>query len=177
VNIILIGYRGSGKSTVGQILAARLGWQFVDLDGLVVQKAGQSITQIFATDGEPSFRKREKEALQSLRRVSRHVIAAGGGAVLEQDNRNLIKRIGKAIWLRAPAVALWSRISKDDVNRANRPNLTAYGGLQEVERQLTQREPVYDQVAVHIVDTLSVSPSEIAESIELWLEASDSSGD
>ena len=174
MNILLIGYRGSGKTTVGQLLAKRLSWKFVDTDALVVEKAGKNITDIFATEGEAGFRQRERAVLQSLRKSDRHVIALGGGAPAEPENRNLLRRLGKSVWLRAPAVVLWSRISRDDPNRPNRPNLTTGGGLQEVETVLPQREPAYEDAADHIIDTMTMSPAQIAEAIELWHEACDS---
>lgn len=174
MNLLLIGYRGAGKTTVGEILARRLGWRFTDTDALVIEKAGKSIADIFANEGEAGFRQRERTALQNLRKFDRQVIALGGGTATEQENHNLIRRLGKCVWLRAPAVVLWSRISKDPSAAASRPNLTPIGGLQEIESVLSKREPIYEAIADHIVDTFTMNPPQVAEAIELWHEACDS---
>jgi len=172
-----MGYRGAGKSTVGQMLAKRLNWRFADTDALVVEKAGISISEIFAAEGEAGFRQRERAALQSLRKFDRQVIALGGGTATEPENHSLIRRLGKTVWLRAPAVVLWSRISRDAANAASRPNLTPNGGLSEIESVLAHREPLYESIADHIVDTFTMNAAQVAEAIELWHEACDSADD
>lgn len=174
MNLILVGYRGCGKTTVGEILARKMGWQFVDLDDLVARKAGKTIAEIFATEGEEGFRRREREACEQLRKSKNQVIALGGGTLMDPEARALIKRVGKVVWLRAPAAVLWSRISKDASSAANRPNLTAEGGLPEVEKLLMQREPIYQSAAVHIVESVTDTPEMIAEAIEMWFGANDS---
>ncbi len=175
MNLILTGYRGSGKTVVGTLLAKRLNWEFVDLDQLIAEQAGKSITSIFAAEGEDGFRERERIACQMLRRRRNCVIAIGGGAIMHPDNRSLLKRVGKIIWLRAPAIVLWSRIRNDPATKANRPDLTPDGGLAEVEAKLAEREKVYESVAHHIVDSKSASPDEIADAVELWFQANDAS--
>jgi len=177
LNLLLIGYRGAGKTTVGDLLAKRLGWRFVDTDEQIIEKAGKSISDIFATEGEAGFRQRERTAIQNLRKFDRQVIALGGGTATEPENHNLLRRLGKTVWLRAPAVVLWSRISKDVGTAANRPNLTQVGGLQEIEAVLAKREPIYESIADHIVDTFTMNPPQVAEAIELWHEACDSADD
>ena len=172
--MILIGYRGAGKTTVGQLLAKRVGWKFADTDALVVEKAAQSISEIFAAEGEAGFRLRERTALQTLRKFDRQVIALGGGTATDAENHSLIRRLGKTVWLRAPAVVLWSRISRDEAGKTSRPNLTPAGGLQEIETVLAKREPMYESLADHIIDTFTMSPAQVAEAIELWHEACDS---
>lgn len=174
MNLILVGYRASGKTTVGEILARRMGWHFVDLDDLVARKAGKTIAEIFASEGEEGFRRREREACEQLRKSKNHVIALGGGTLMDPECRALIKRVGKSIWLKAPASVLWSRISRDEASARNRPDLTAEGGLTEVESLLRQRDPIYKSVSVHVVDSVTDSPEEIAEAIEMWFEANDS---
>jgi shikimate kinase len=173
VNLVLVGYRGSGKTTVGSILAARLGWTFIDLDDVVLKRTGKSIAEIFAQEGEPGFRQREREAIKSLEKVRRHVIALGGGAVTEPNVRVSAKRIGKVVWLRAPAAVLWGRISRDPSTLQNRPDLTPAGGLVEVEEVLRQREPLYRGTANHWVDTFPGTPEAVADSIQTWFEAND----
>lgn len=174
MNLILIGYRGSGKTTVGELLARRLGWHFIDLDDMIVRKAGKNISEIFAAEGEAGFRKREREACEQLRKSKHQVIAFGGGTLVDNESRTLAKRIGKLIWLRAPAAVLWRRIKADSNSEKNRPGLTPIGGLDEVEAVLQQREQIYENAAVHIVDTTSDMPEQVAEAIEMWFRANDS---
>lgn len=173
MNFILIGARGSGKSSVGPLLAKRLGWGFVDSDEEVAKAAGRSIREIFASEGESGFRQRERETCQKLRRLKQHVIAMGGGALADVENRGVVRRLGKVVWLRAPAAVLWSRIKQDPRSSRQRPDLTPQGGLAEMEAVLAERERVYEAAAHHVIDTVSMSPEEIAEAIEMWFEAND----
>lgn len=173
MNLILVGYRGSGKTVVGELLAKRLGWQFVDVDHLIANKAGKPIREIFETQGEDGFRRQERDACQSLRKLKRCVIALGGGSLLDPDSRAIVRRIGKIVWLQAPAVVLWSRIKGDPASKMNRPDLTATGGLDEIEKKLSEREPVYRSAAHHSVNTVSQTPAAIAEEVELWYRADD----
>lgn len=174
MNLILAGYRGCGKTTVGEVLARKMGWHFVDLDDLISRKAGKTIVEIFATEGEEGFRRREREACEQLRKSKNQVIALGGGTLINSDCRALLKRVGKVIWLRAPAAVLWARISRDGATAHGRPDLTQDGGLAEVENLLREREPIYKAAALHIIDSVNDSPEEIAEAIEMWFEADDS---
>lgn len=177
MNLILIGHRGSGKSTVGAILAERLGRRFVDLDRIVSEQAGKPIREIFAEEGEEGFRRREHDALMSVRKSKNSVLALGGGALLHQEIRPLARRMGKVVWLRAPAVVLWSRVRNDPETLNNRPNLTSAGGLPEIEAVLAEREPIYRAVAHHSVDTVSSTPAAVADAIEIWFRAGDGGKD
>ncbi len=173
MNFILVGARGSGKSSVGPLLAKRLGWGFVDLDEEIAKAAGRNIREIFADEGEAGFRQREREACQKLRRLKDSVIALGGGALMDSEIRGIVRRLGKIVWLRAPAAVLWSRIKGDSRSSSQRPELTPQGGLAEMEALLAQRERIYEGSAHHVIDTVSMSPDEIAEAIEMWFEAND----
>lgn len=175
MNLILTGYRGSGKTLVGALLAKRLNWDFVDLDQVIAEQAGKSIRAIFEAEGEDGFRERERIACQMLRRRRNCVIAIGGGAIMSPENRAILKRVGKIIWLRAPAVVLWSRIKKDPATKLSRPDLTPEGGLAEVEAKLAERETAYESAAHHIVDSKAATPDEIADAVELWFQANDAS--
>lgn len=177
MNLILVGYRGSGKSTVGALLAERLHRRFIDLDQLVVERAGKSIREIFAEEGEAGFRRREHEVCQSLRRTRNSVIALGGGALIDPENRTLMRRLGKIVWLRAPAIVLWSRIKNDPETANGRPDLSPAGGLSEIEAKLAEREPTYRGTAHHTVDTISTTPQAVADAIELWFSADDAGKD
>lgn len=173
MNLILTGYRGSGKTTIGQMLAQKLGWRFVDLDEVIVQRTGRTISELFAAEGEAGFRRHEKEACDFLRKGKNQVIALGGGTLNDPETRAAVKRLGKTIWLSAPPAVLWARISRDPKSARNRPDLTPEGGLKEVETVLQEREPIYRSAAAHIVDTVNDSPEQIADSIEMWFRAND----
>lgn len=144
--IFLIGYRGSGKTTVGRALADGLGWAFVDADVLLEARAGKSIARIFADDGEPAFRDLESQTLAELAAQQQHVIATGGGIVLRPQNRELLKT-GFVAWLQISPELAWQRMQEDATTRDRRPNLTATGGLREVETVMTVREPLYRATA------------------------------
>src|SRR5689334_13911147 len=111
MNIVLIGYRGSGKSAVGQALAAHLGWPLIDTDTLIEQRAGTSIREIFAQRGEKAFRDIESQVIADLAPLDTHVISAGGGAVLRPSNVQALRPKGKFVWLTAPPEILCSRIA------------------------------------------------------------------
>ena len=110
--IFLIGSRGSGKTTVAQLLAGRLGWPWIDADEMLELQAGCSIRQVFAEEGEVGFRDRESAVLAELCQRRRHVIATGGGVVLRPENRARLKR-GRVIWLTGDADTLWQRMQRD----------------------------------------------------------------
>jgi len=163
--IFLIGYRGSGKSTVGPPLAAELGWDFVDADDLIEARAGQSITQIFASEGEAGFRDRESAMLQELSGRGRHVIATGGGMVERPANREVLRRSGWCVWLRGDPATLWERVRDDPTSHGRRPALTALAGIREVEEKVQAREPVYRETAHFAVETAGKSPDEVVSAI------------
>jgi shikimate kinase len=163
--MILVGLRGSGKTTVGRLLAARLGWEFADADDAIETAAGKSIAEIFAADGELGFRDREAAALAELCRRNQLVLATGGGAVLRDANRKLLRNAGIVVWLAASPEILWKRMQADPATAARRPNLTATGGLEEVRALLAAREPFYRELAHFSVDTGRASPESVADAI------------
>jgi shikimate kinase len=173
VNLFLIGYRGSGKSAVGELVARRLNWPFTDLDELVERRTSRKITDIFKDEGEPAFRQYEKEALESIRRTKHQVIALGGGALTYPDVRVLVKKMGKAVWLQAPPAILHARIQRDVKMGKVRPDLKPGGGLPEIEAALAEREGIYKAAATHAIDVTTASPEDVADSIELWFRAND----
>jgi shikimate kinase len=171
--ILLIGYRGTGKTTVGQLLAAALGWEFVDADERIEAAAGRSIADIFAAEGEPGFRDREAAVLTELCAGDRRVIATGGGVVLRPANRELLRRSGFVAWLTGSPDALWRRTQADPTTAARRPNLTAAGGVEEVVNLLAVREPFYREVASAAFDTDTRSPEQVAADIlTAWTRSS-----
>lgn len=165
MNIVLIGYRGAGKSCIGRALAHRLGKLFVDTDTVVQERAGRSIRQIFEEQGERVFREHEARAVQAACLHENAVISVGGGAVMNPDNAARLKNAGRIVWLRAPADALWQRICGDESSGAQRPKLTPKGGPEEIVHRLAEREPVYESLADQILDTDRLSMEEAVAQI------------
>src|SRR5215203_3786976 len=143
MSIVLIGYRGSGKTSIGKRLADRLWQKCVDTDEMVVAKAGKPIAQIFADEGEARFRELEGEAVREVATMNDVVIALGGGAPLREENRKIIKEAGhRVIYLKAEPEVLLQRIQSDPDTPKSRPNLTEFGGgIEEIRKVLEHREP------------------------------------
>jgi shikimate kinase len=164
-SIALIGYRGTGKTTVARQLALRLGWDWVDADVEVELRAGKSIAAIFADDGEQAFRDLESAVVADLCRRERCALALGGGAVLRENNRTAISHCGAVVWLTASVETLIARMAGDATTLARRPNLTNAGGRQEAAELLAVRTPIYRACATLEVDTEGKAPAEIADEI------------
>jgi shikimate kinase len=164
-SVALIGYRGTGKSTVAQQLARQLGWDGVDADVEVELRAGKSIAAIFADDGEEAFRDLESAVVEELCGRQRLVISLGGGAVLREKNRAAIGRCGAVVWLKASVDSILRRLSEDAATAARRPNLTKAGGRTEIEQLLAARTPFYRGCATLEVDTEDKAPAEVADEI------------
>jgi len=148
--VILIGSMGAGKSTIGRRLAARLSVSCVDLDAVIVEQAGCSIPDIFAKQGEASFRALESECLKTLCEDGQNnVLATGGGVVLSESNRELIKQSGFVVWLDARPEVLAKRIAGD----RNRPLLKGVKPLQRARELDVQRRPLYKSCADLRIDT------------------------
>jgi shikimate kinase len=163
--VILIGYRGSGKSSVGRLLAAALRIPFADADAEIERRAGKTIKQIFDDDGEGRFRDLEEETIRDLLERESLVLAAGGGAIMRERTRERIEAAGTTVWLHASAETLAERISGDTTTVARRPNLTAAGGLEEIRALAAEREPVYRAAADVTIDTEGRDPKSIAAEI------------
>ena len=151
--LILIGYRGTGKTTLAEPLAARLGWTAVDADVELERRAGRTIKQIFEDGGEPEFRRIERETLVELLKQEQLIIAAGGGAILNADTRSDFQAAGPVVWLKASADTIEQRLYGDVTTDQRRPNLTSSGGRQEIEQLLAQRESLYRECATIEVAT------------------------
>lgn len=162
MNIVLIGYRGCGKTSVARELAKMLGWTMSDTDALVVQQAGKSIRDIFAEMGEPGFRDLESQAVAKAAQLDQHIIGTGGGVVLRKQNVDALKKTGKLVWLSAPAEILYQRIQADTGTHITRPNLTNLGGLEEVKTLLAKRTPIYTAAADLIIDVSTATPRTVA---------------
>ena len=164
-NIVLIGYRGSGKSAVGKLLAARLGRPVLDTDELIQQRAGCSIAEIFERQGEAHFRSLEDGVIEELRSTRGAVISVGGGGVERPRNRELLAEMGHVVWLTAPAEELHRRITADSASESSRPRLTEGDALSEVRGLLSRRTPWYEELAAARIDTTGRQPAEVAETI------------
>jgi len=168
-NVVLIGYRGSGKTEVGRALAARLGWSFVDTDTLIEQQTGRRIREIFAADGEQTFRALEQAAIARVATGRAQVLSVGGGAALAEANRRALRACGPCVWLTAPPAELHRRLAADPQSPALRPNLTTAGGLAEIEHVLNERTPLYNSLADVTFDTTGRAVTAIAADIGTWL--------
>jgi shikimate kinase len=158
VIVYLVGMPGSGKSTVGPALAARLGFPFVELDAEIERAAGRTVRQIFEEQGEPRFRELEAAALTEAATRDPSVVSCGGGVVLEPANRITLRATGEVVFLSVPLDVLRRRVRP----AAERPLIRKEGDL---ERLLTDREPLYREFAAHVVDA-SGTVDEVAAAIE-----------
>jgi shikimate kinase len=172
-NIALIGYRGTGKTTIAQLVALRLGYDWVDADVEVESTVGMSIAEIFATSEEEKFRDVEEQVVAELCGRQRMVLALGGGAVLREESRRRLAKCGAVVWLKASAATIESRLADDPTTGGRRPNLTNHGGRTEIEALLHEREPIYRSCATLEVDTEDRAPADIADEIVAALTPSD----
>ncbi len=171
--IILTGFMGTGKSTVGLLLAEELGWPFLDTDHLVEARAGRTIPEIFATDGEPAFRDLESAVLKESLDKSPAVVATGGGAVIKPENLLLMKKAGRLVALTARPDVILERVAAEQ-DPGERPLLQGPDPKAEILRLIKSRQEAYDK-ADYVVDTSEQEPEEIAALILEWV-ANDSAG-
>jgi shikimate kinase len=172
MNIYLTGYRGTGKSTAGKILAANLGMNFTDTDLEIVNRCGKSISEIVGKSGWSEFRRIEKEIIREISPLDRHVVATGGGAVLDDDNVRHMKKTGIVVWLRAAPRTLRKRIMEDDGTDEFRPALTADGTLGELDEVLASRKPFYEKAMDYSIDTDNRDISDICRDIMNMIDTS-----
>lgn len=169
MHLYLIGYRGSGKSTVGRKLAEKLSRPFIDSDEWIETRCGQSIREIFKKYGESGFRDREEEVVKEIAADKQpSIVALGGGAVLRTSNRNRIADSGRTVLLEASAELLHKRITEDAASGERRPNLTDRAGIDEVIAVLRQRQSLYRQTAQKIVSSEGKSPDQMVLEILDW---------
>jgi shikimate kinase len=162
-NIVLIGFMGSGKSTVGRELHQMLGYPLVDMDQWIEQRAGKPVTAIFADEGEGAFRDMETALIDELALpdAPRRIISTGGGVVGRPENREKLRKLGYVVWLKAPVDVLLERTSR---NR-ERPLLHTENPRERIETLLKLREPWYHETAHLAVDTHGLDSGEIAAGI------------
>ena len=162
MSTVLIGYRGSGKTTIGRKLADHLWQKFVDTDEMIVKRAGKTIKEIFEQEGESKFRELETEAVKEAAALAEHVIALGGGAPIRQSNRDAIKAAGhRVIYLKCEPQVLLDRIQADPESGTTRPALTQFhGGIAEISKLLSEREPIYRQMMDAELEVTYLTPDE-----------------
>jgi shikimate kinase len=162
MNVVLIGYRGTGKSTVGKTVAARLGRTVVSTDDEIVKRTGRTIPEIVAQHGWDYFRNIESEICRELADRDGLVIDTGGGAILRPENVAALKKTGTLFWLTASVATIAQRIGRD----TQRPSLTGTKSfVDEIEQVLRERTPKYQAAADHAVSTDGRSVAEIVDEI------------
>jgi len=159
-NLVLVGFMGSGKSSVGRILSSLTGFALVDTDTLVVQEAGQSIASIFKHHGEEHFRALETKAIESLIGRIGLIVATGGGAITVAENRKLIAQIGPVVWLDASPEHLYQR-----VKHSKRPLLQTADPQKTVEELYRAREPLYREASTVRIDSTKLTHRQTAEAV------------
>jgi len=164
-NLVLIGYRATGKSAVGAMLARKLARPFVDLDQVLEEEMGQSIADLVAAKGWAEFRRREKEMVARFGRACGQVLATGGGAVLDRENVEVLRKNGVVVWLRAAPATIQERLSRDQREVSQRPSLTGRSTLEEVAEVLQGRQPLYAAAAHIVIDTDQHSPDQVVEKV------------
>jgi shikimate kinase len=160
-NVVLIGFMGTGKSSVGKLVAYRLGFQFVDNDSIIVERAGMEITEIFANFGEATFRDYETRALESLEHLNRCVISTGGGAVVREENRALLQRLGLVVLLTAREEIIFDRVTRN----TKRPLLSTGDPRTTIAQMLQERAGAYSEAAQVTVDTSDLNREQAAEAV------------
>lgn len=159
--LVLVGFRCTGKTTAGRMLAEREGMAFVDLDSEIERLAGRSVAEIFARSGEGEFRRLERAAVRGLRGLRGAVVATGGGVVVDAANRRALRRLGPVVWLRAPPAAIVRRLRAQP-----RPSLTGRPAHEEAAVLAARREPLYRAVAEAEVDAGVRSPVEVVHELQ-----------
>jgi len=165
MNIFLIGYRCTGKTTVGRSLAKRLERLFFDTDLELVKEQGINISDIVSKRGWAAFREIEKRVIQCACERDNQVVATGGGAVLDEDNVKQMKDSGVLVWLKADIRTIEKRIIQDNTTRDFRPSLTSKGSVEEVRETLLARNPYYERAMDFFVDTDSMDIEAVCDTI------------
>jgi len=165
MNIILIGYRCSGKTSVGKRLARELAWEFVDTDDWLMEKAGRSVRNIVEGDGWEGFRQMEKDAILAVCGRKNAVIATGGGAVLDPANVAAMEKSGRVVWLKVSPQIVRQRMIRDENTDDLRPALTSKGLYDEIVDVLKERAPLYEQAMDISIDTDDKGIEEIVDLI------------
>jgi len=164
MNLILIGFRGCGKTSVGRKAAPRLGLRFVDTDRLVEEREGRSVAEIFSLSGEAHFREAEAAVIAALAGIEGFLVAAGGGAPCSEKNRAVLSGIGRVVWLKASPATVTARM-----RGGGRPPLTDLPAEEEVATLMKKRHDDYAALADAAIDTDGKSKREVTDELEhVW---------
>ena len=163
-NIFLVGFMASGKTRVGTALSRLTGWDLVDADDELVRRAGKSIACIFKESGEAGFREMERSVIKDLCLGQRRIIAAGGGAFVDDSNRATMLNNGLVVCLSAKPETIYQRVVEQDGDAAVRPLLASPDPLQRIKDLLAQRAEAYAQ-AHHTIETDDLTPEQVAECV------------
>jgi shikimate kinase len=170
MNLILIGYRCTGKTSVGKKLAEKLAIPFYDTDHILTDRFGKTIQEWVAEKGWPSFRQEEKTVIREIASLDSSVIALGGGAVLDPENRETLRNKGLIVWLTADVQTIIERMNTDPNNKDFRPHLSEKDWESEIQTTLTERLPIYERMADFVIDTKGKGLEEVTEEIDLKIE-------
>ncbi len=170
MNIFIIGYRCTGKTSVGKFLAEALGWTFIDADDELVAEQGQSISDLVSKHGWDTFRKIEHNIIKRLCCHNDCVVATGGGAVLDEANVKYMKKSGILVWLTATPKTITNRMLDDSRTRHYRPALTAKDLADEVAETLVSRSPYYKKAMDFSIDTDHAGVDEVCRNILTRIE-------
>jgi shikimate kinase len=165
MNIVLIGYRCSGKTSSGKIIAEKMGRGFIDTDSMIEEKAGCPIEEIINVKGWEHFRGLEKEVIKELSAMDNLVIATGGGVVIDEDNVKYLKKNGFVVWLKAGIDIIRERMERDELSGITRPSLTDEDPMEEVRKVLDIRETFYRRARDFELDTGGISIWDAADLI------------
>jgi shikimate kinase len=164
-NILLVGYRGTGKSTLGKRLADVSGMPFIDMDQTIVEEKGSSISEIVEDHGWSFFRTLEKNLLIRLSKGKGQVIATGGGVVLNAKNRTLLREMGRVVWLQSDPEKIVTRLTQDKTRKEQRPALSDLDLWKETNLILQERSPLYENVHDIAVNTSESTVGECVDEI------------
>ena len=159
-NIYIVGFMGTGKSTVGKILSSKLKMQFVETDDVIEKKENMRITDIFSKKGEKYFRAIEKEVLKEISARDNLIVSCGGGLVIDENNVSIMKNTGVVVCLKADEKTIYERVKKDK----SRPLLNVSDPVRRIRELLKSRAPFYDRADIFI-DTADISPIGVAAKI------------
>ena len=166
MKIFLIGYRCTGKTTIGKVLADRLNFDFFDTDLLIERGSGLTIAQIVEKYGWKEFRVLEKKSLLNTKNFKNTVIATGGGIIIDPENQTFLKKNGFCVWLDANLETILYRLKTDNKTCSSRPSLTNKDLLNETKELINRRKPLYEQTAKIRIDVSYQTPEEIANIID-----------
>jgi len=163
--VILTGYRATGKSSIGKILADLLGFDFIDTDLAIEKRQGESVAEMVSRGGWDLFRRREEDMLLELTGRSNIVIATGGGSVMHESAWETLRKNALSVWLTADIKTICQRLAADSDTDDQRPSLTEMGTTDEISMVLSERQPLYEKSSDLTINTEGKTPEEVAEVI------------